>query len=119
VQIKRHDRLDVQPPAEKAQEPPPPQEPPPQEEPQQPEAEQQAPPEPEPQQQQEQQKGDGVADLGASSGLRQRDVMDLIKRPAPLLSMEAYEEDERPLGGLVDAAGRNEKTVWNRVSIRF
>lgn len=42
--------------------------------------------------------------------------MDLIKRPAPLLSMEAYEDEETALGHLVDAAGRDEATVWHRVS---
>lgn len=39
-----------------------------------------------------------------------------MQRPAPLLSMEAYEDEETPLGQLVEAAGRDEGTVWHRVS---
>jgi hypothetical protein len=39
-----------------------------------------------------------------------------VQRPAPLLSMEAYEDEETPLGQLVEAAGRDEGTVWHRVS---
>ncbi len=47
--------------------------------------------------------------------MRQRDVMSLIKQPAPLLSMEAYEEDDRPLAAAIEAAGRDEACVWHRV----
>lgn len=47
--------------------------------------------------------------------MRQRDVMSLIKQSAPLLSMEAYEEDDRPLGAAIEAAGREEACVWHRV----
>ena len=48
-------------------------------------------------------------------GMRQRDVMSLIKQSAPLLSMEAYEEDDRPLAAAIEAAGRDEACVWHRV----
>jgi hypothetical protein len=44
-----------------------------------------------------------------------RDVMSLIKNPAPLLSMEAYEEEDHPLGGIIEAAARDESCVWHRV----
>ena len=37
--------------------------------------------------------------------------------PAPLLSMEAYEESPMPLDDLRDAAGRSEECVWNRVRV--
>mmetsp|Transcript_20854 Transcript_20854/g.62756 ORF Transcript_20854/g.62756 Transcript_20854/m.62756 type:complete len:1085 (+) Transcript_20854:1468-4722(+) len=46
--------------------------------------------------------------------MRQRDVMSLIKQSAPLLSMEAYEEDDRPLAAAIEAAGREESCVWHR-----
>lgn len=49
------------------------------------------------------------------TGMRQRDVMSLIKQSAPLLSMEAYEEDDRPLAAAIEAAGREESCVWHRV----
>lgn len=39
----------------------------------------------------------------------------ILQRPAPLLSMEAYEDEEAPLGQLAEAAGRDEATVWHRV----
>ena len=50
-----------------------------------------------------------------SSGIQRRNPMDLLKRPAPLLSMEAYEAEVKPLDDLRDAAGRDETCVWNRV----
>jgi hypothetical protein len=54
------------------------------------------------------------ASTGASAGL---DALSLIKRPTavPLLSMEQYEDEERPLAELIYDAGCNEDCVWNRV----
>lgn len=42
--------------------------------------------------------------------------MSLIKQSAPLLSMEAYEEVDRPLAGAIESAARDETCVWHRVS---
>lgn len=47
--------------------------------------------------------------------MRPRDVMSLIKQSAPLLSMEAYEEEDRPLGVAIESAARDETCVWHRV----
>lgn len=57
----------------------------------------------------------GNNSIGQSAGMPRRDVMSLIKNPAPLLSMEAYEEEDHPLGGIIEAAARDESCVWHRV----
>ena len=58
-----------------------------------------------------------AAEIGASSELPQRNPMSLLKQPAPLLSIEAYEAVILPMDDLRDAAGRAENCVWNRVCL--
>ncbi len=67
-----------------------------------------APPAPEP----------AAAEVGAPSGMPRRDPMSLLRMAAPLLSMEAYEDEAKPLDDLRDAAGRSEDCLWNRVRPR-
>lgn len=57
--------------------------------------------------------------VGSSSGMSQRNPLDLIKTDVPLLSEATTSKQPRTLGPLIDAAGRDEQCVWHRVCPLF
>lgn len=58
----------------------------------------------------------GTAQVGQSIGQVTRNPLEMIKRDPPLLSADKSRAPARPLGPLLDAAGRDEACVWYRVS---